>query len=232
MADGSGELREGSIARVEGLAKRTDLNGLKVVLLRWHGDVERWATRCEATGEIVRVRPTNLIWESEAPAAEVKEASDACGSGETLQSLGVPLSAVLPGTRSIDIAGATHGESESDYKALLDADGINAFAMQCRFCGCSVLPKGKVKFVDTQVDLPPLPSKDKKAASIGGGVPMESVSGFWHVKDKFDFDNMGVTRPIEGGLRYIICAECDIGPIGWFRDETSMHVALERVRYR
>ena len=54
---------------------------------------------------------------------------------------------------------------------------------------------------------------------------------FWRVKDKFDFENVGFTKTVDGNLKYLICGECDVGPIGYYdlRDEASIYVACERV---
>ena len=53
-------LRAGGRARICGLSRRKDLNGAGVTLLRWDVAAERWAVRCEATSEGVKVRVGNL----------------------------------------------------------------------------------------------------------------------------------------------------------------------------
>ena len=53
-------MRVGGRARVVNLARRTDLNGTVVTLLRWDATVERWCVKCESTGEGVKVRASNL----------------------------------------------------------------------------------------------------------------------------------------------------------------------------
>ena len=52
---------------------------------------------------------------------------------------------------------------------------------------------------------------------------------------------MGVSKsPSADGLRYLICAGCDLGPFGWFYDaradetlgeKVPFYVAVGRVRY-
>ena len=73
--------------------------------------------------------------------------------------------------------------------------------------------------------------------------------GFWRVVDKYTFDNLGVSKAAgevtgeSGGqtLRFLMCADCDLGPFGWFTDASDrgeklgegvdFFVAIDRVRY-
>ena len=86
-----------------------------------------------------------------------------------------------------------------------------------------------------QAVLPPMPrARDAPA-------PADEVVGCWRAGDKYDFDNLGVSKSAdEHGLRYLICAGCDMGPFGWFADErqndkvgeqVDFFVAVSRVRY-
>ena len=65
------EMRAGGRADICGLSQRTDLNGARVTLMRWDAVSERWAVRCEATGEAVKVRAANL-----APVTDATSSSD------------------------------------------------------------------------------------------------------------------------------------------------------------
>ena len=31
----------------------------------------------------------------------------------------------------------------------------------------------------------------------------------------FDFDNVGFSRTVEDGVKYLVCADCEMGPIGY-----------------
>lgn len=73
--------------------------------------------------------------------------------------------------------------------------------------------------------------------------------GYWHVPDPYAFDNVGFSRPdtnsklvipasLPGNdgqnqkIKWLICAECDLGPIGWgYEGGKEAWVALDRVRY-
>lgn len=51
----------------------------------------------------------------------------------------------------------------------------------------------------------------------------ESVRGFFSVSDMFDFENVGFTHSVDG-VKYITCAECEFGPIGFVDAETKLHL--------
>ena len=226
---------EGSRVLISGLQSRKDLNGTSATVLHWVPEASRWAVEC-ASGELVRVKPANLEPASEDSSSgqameEVASAADQCGSGETLASLGVDLRSVLPQARTIEVDAGVGDTVEGTPADLIDENWLNAKGMQCRYCGCSILPRGKVRFADRQMTMPMMPAA-RAARGEAGAPSSELVQGFWHVRDKFDFDNMGATKPAEGGVRYIICGECDMGPIGWFRDDKDMYVAIGRVTYK
>jgi len=165
--------------------------------------------------------------------------TDALGSEATLESLGVDLSSVLPRPGVIDLEQVAEASVPA---VLLNAEGTNAQAMRCRFCGCAILPAARVTLEpELKLSLPPLPRARSSAEAGEGSRGPEEVTGFWRARDKFDFDNVAVTKPAgEGGLRFLVCAECDAGPYGWFIDETvgetlgngvDFYVAVDRVQY-
>ncbi|KAI9594813.1 Mss4-like protein [Syncephalis fuscata] len=73
-----------------------------------------------------------------------------------------------------------------------------------------------------------------------------TANAFWMVTDVFAFENMGFSRPVvnasnEGtsaGLRFLCCAECDHGPLG-YQDQGAESLtarkecllSVDRVRY-
>ena len=59
----------------------------------------------------------------------------------------------------------------------------------------------------------------------------EVVSDCWVLKDMFDFDNVGFSNTV-GTIKYLICADCEVGPIGW-HDTTvrdQFFIAISRVK--
>lgn len=70
--------------------------------------------------------------------------------------------------------------------------------------------------------------------------PSSTASVYWQVSDcPFAFDNIGFTRPDAAAaaksdkpVKYLICAECDLGPLGWSYEGGSVAwLAMDRIRY-
>ncbi|KAK6036546.1 LSM domain protein [Cooperia oncophora] len=53
----------------------------------------------------------------------------------------------------------------------------------------------------------------------------EAVSGFWTVRDMYDFENVGFTNSVDG-MKYLTCADCEYGPIGFLEPEAKLHYML------
>nr|KAG5712949.1 hypothetical protein BaRGS_021743 [Batillaria attramentaria] len=70
--------------------------------------------------------------------------------------------------------------------------------------------------------------KNKESQPMEG----EDLKTFWLVTDMFTFDNVGFSNTVDS-IKYLICADCEIGPIGWHntRDKKAFYIAVERVRH-
>ncbi len=63
---------------------------------------------------------------------------------------------------------------------------------------------------------------------------------FWRVDDIYKFTNVGFSKIVPKELpgldfipnRYLACADCDKGPIGFCNDLKDIYVALSRVRIK
>nr|XP_025710840.1 guanine nucleotide exchange factor MSS4 isoform X1 [Callorhinus ursinus] len=78
-----------------------------------------------------------------------------------------------------------------------------------------------------------LPSMRKKPALADGSNPDgDLLQEHWLVDDMFIFENVGFTKDV-GNIKFLVCADCEIGPIGWhcLDDKNSFYVALERVSH-
>uniref|UniRef100_A0A452TFV1 Guanine nucleotide exchange factor MSS4 n=1 Tax=Ursus maritimus TaxID=29073 RepID=A0A452TFV1_URSMA len=78
-----------------------------------------------------------------------------------------------------------------------------------------------------------LPSMRKKPALADGSNPDgDLLQEHWLVEDMFIFENVGFTKDV-GNIKFLVCADCEIGPIGWhcLDDKNSFYVALERVSH-
>jgi len=73
-----------------------------------------------------------------------------------------------------------------------------------------------------------LPHMQKKSVETD---ETELITKCWAVKDMFQFENVGFSNTI-GNFKYLTCADCEMGPIGWHSLETKInYVADQRVKH-
>ena len=61
----------------------------------------------------------------------------------------------------------------------------------------------------------------------------ETTNQFYVVESIYDFDNVGVTQNVDETFKYLTCADCEVGPIGWHCIKTKRsYVALGRVKHQ
>ena len=72
----------------------------------------------------------------------------------------------------------------------------------------------------------------KKKAENQSPTDGEMLTYFWLVKDMFTFENVGFSNTI-GTTKFLTCADCEIGPIGWqdINNKNAIYVALDRVKH-
>ncbi|XP_078500229.1 guanine nucleotide exchange factor MSS4 [Lissotriton helveticus] len=113
---------------------------------------------------------------------------------------------------------------------LVSADGKNSKGVHCQRCGSTVLLPGAAKYERRELFLP---SMRKKTALADGSSPDGDVlEDHWLVDDMYTFENVGFTKDV-GKIKFLICADCEIGPIGWhcLDDKKTFYVAVERVKH-
>ena len=75
--------------------------------------------------------------------------------------------------------------------------------------------------------------RQKKDMAAGDAVETEPLYHYWRAKDQFTFENAGFTFAGAGNIRYITCADCEIGPIGYVCSDTRKHfIAFDRVHHK
>ncbi|RXN19501.1 guanine nucleotide exchange factor MSS4-like protein [Labeo rohita] len=114
--------------------------------------------------------------------------------------------------------------------SLVSEDGKNVKAVLCQRCGSKVLCPGMALFAEKELFLPAMRKKTSIAQS--DGVDGDTLTAHWLVDDMYTFENVGFTKDV-GKVKYLICADCEIGPIGWhcLDDKKSFYVALDRVNH-
>ncbi len=95
-----------------------------------------------------------------------------------------------------------------------------------------------------------IPTEEKSPLPPSPSLPNQSAStqtAYWHIPGSpMSFENIGFSRPspmtlpptgpgvegAKGKVKFLICAECDLGPVGWsFEGGDEAWLAVERVRY-
>lgn len=64
-------------------------------------------------------------------------------------------------------------------------------------------------------------------------VSLELLEDYWLVPSQMSFENVGVTRSVNPQLRYLLCSECDKGPVGinFLAEPNKFYVAHARCKH-
>ncbi|VDD75816.1 unnamed protein product [Mesocestoides corti] len=112
---------------------------------------------------------------------------------------------------------------------------MNSEVICCPRCP-SVIFREKTAFATHHEFLLPIIAKKSELQQHGDEFPREPVSTFWTVERMHDFENVGFCNTVEGGIKYLICADCEIGPIGYHDTKSvtagkpEFHIAACRVK--
>ncbi|KAL7412374.1 Mss4-like protein [Mrakia frigida] len=139
---------------------------------------------------------------------------------------------------------------------LVDSQGRNNVGIYCprEGCGCLILRKGDAEWREDGEGgmydssgpfvAPPASSSDTSSSSPNTSSDSSpSTTPYWLVSNSpFGFENAGFSRNVPSSikdtkgsdlkLKYLICADCDLGPLGWSTEGgKEAWVAVERVGY-
>jgi hypothetical protein len=83
-------------------------------------------------------------------------------------------------------------------------------------------------FSENEFSLPLI--HQKHSVSIEA-LEVENFNEYWVVEDMFTFENIGFSNTV-GEYKYLICADCEMGPIGYHEMSTKKnYIALKRVKH-
>lgn len=97
--------------------------------------------------------------------------------------------------------------------------------------------KHTIRSLPGQFSLPQMTFKANPEISDATEVQLSLFTEFWLLEDIFQFDNVGVSRDVDVDgrqIKYLTCADCEIGPIGWYAadDKKAIYLCVnERVAY-
>jgi hypothetical protein len=77
-----------------------------------------------------------------------------------------------------------------------------------------------------------MPSVTEKH-EIGKALSGDTLTSQWLVVDMFHFENIGFSKTVNTSEKYLVCADCEMGPIGWtdVGNKSEIYVSAERVEY-
>ncbi|CAE6454644.1 unnamed protein product [Rhizoctonia solani] len=114
----------------------------------------------------------------------------------------------------------------------------NVFKLTCPRpqCGSLILLRGVAIWTPTEKTSTHPEIFNSHQSDFPVSLP-EGSTGWWLVKPSpMQFENIGFSRAVggDGGIKYLSCAECDLGPLGWCleRGPTEFWVNAGRVGYR
>lgn len=109
----------------------------------------------------------------------------------------------------------------------------NAESLSCPRCSSLILRPllASAGVVTDAPSLPPIYKKDVQENSV----ETHTTYHLWTVRNMMDFENIGFSRPAPRpeapGLRFLVCAECELGPLGYQIDSSiqEFHLVSDRV---
>ncbi|XP_033113337.1 guanine nucleotide exchange factor MSS4-like [Anneissia japonica] len=110
----------------------------------------------------------------------------------------------------------------------LVADNKNSKTLKCLRCGSTILRPDNATYQKKEIFLPHMKKKKANQAATDG----ETLSDQWRIEGMYTFENVGFTNAVNN-IKYLICADCEVGPIGWYdqSDANNFYVAMERVQH-
>lgn len=110
----------------------------------------------------------------------------------------------------------------------------NKTNVRCTHCDSLMLKPGCADYVEVEYDLPEPRQKKRTSESAGEPTPdfaCQKLTRFWVVADMFTFENIAFSHTV-ANTKYLICADCEIGPVGYHDLETKKcYIALQRVKH-
>ncbi|XP_013786625.1 guanine nucleotide exchange factor MSS4-like isoform X2 [Limulus polyphemus] len=101
----------------------------------------------------------------------------------------------------------------------------NESTVMCQKCPSIILKPGLASTTNIEQFLPFMYQETASTTPDG-----ETVKQFWCVDDIYSFENVGFSSTV-GQIKYLTCADCEIGPIGWHDLLTKKsYIAPNRVK--
>ena len=132
----------------------------------------------------------------------------------------------------------SNNKNHNENKDLVNSDTQkNLKKIKCLRCDSFILQENSCSFkrIQDPILLPSMRSKRDLTADAKNNetqVQNDKLNRFWCVNEMYTFENVGFTNSVEN-IKYLICADCEIGPIGlqYLDNPNEFLVSLERVKH-
>ncbi|KAI8643532.1 Mss4-like protein [Parasitella parasitica] len=126
-----------------------------------------------------------------------------------------------------------YNNMENPLEKLVDESGKNSADVLCpkEGCKCVILKKYTATLVERDGSKLVLPESTSPADNL---LQESTDDHFWHVGNMMDFENVGFSITV-GTTKYLSCADCDLGPIGYHdtsTDPKEFLISIKRAKYR
>ena len=108
---------------------------------------------------------------------------------------------------------------------LIDESKKNKRKIRCKYCNSLILLESIGVYIESVTQIPMIESKT-------GCDNCEELKDFWLIDDMMKFENIGFTNDVKD-RKYLICADCEIGPLGFqnIEDKNKLFLAINRVKH-
>ena len=129
---------------------------------------------------------------------------------------------------------ASNDTSSSKLAELFDKESKkNLKKIVCVRCDSLILQAMSCEYYENNhvsIDVPSM--RQKKDLITNNQIESDAIKHFWLVNDMFTFENAGFTNTVDN-KKYLICADCEIGPIGLQNMDkpNEFLVCIDRVKH-
>jgi hypothetical protein len=110
----------------------------------------------------------------------------------------------------------------------------NANKIRCVRCDSLILQPNMCVYIEHEefTEIPSFLKKKELMTSESSQIHTESINKFWFASDIFTFENIGLTNAANN-KKYLICADCEIGPLGYQNIDkpNEYFLCVSRVKY-
>ncbi|KAL3312553.1 hypothetical protein Ciccas_008853 [Cichlidogyrus casuarinus] len=115
-------------------------------------------------------------------------------------------------------------ETKSGDAFETNAENKNMKLICCPLCEEVIFSREVANLVSQQFSLPEI-SKE----NTGNIHKMIEFDTAWQVTDQFNFENIGFLNKT-GDVQYLICANCDYGPLGYTENSKTFMISCTRTK--